>query len=287
MKDEKQPVAPHFLNLKTNLHPSINRTTFVKPLNQIDHSHPTNQSTMKSPPQQAPTPTPPNNQRPPPKLIYVLGAPGAGKGTLCTLLANHYTDIHHLSIGDHLRTLLAPEITNTTPQTWGCLDHSTFSSLMQDRKLLPADAIVAIISDAVRTIVDAAPFATQQATILLDGFPRSPDAAELALASWGEPTAVLFFDCPRMLAEVRFLQRRRSADDSVEVFRARYDEFAELNKELLAKYGDSVVQIGTETETDETWKRLQSRWSELLDELEAMESISIENQVFRRTVNWP
>lgn len=132
---------------------------------------------------------------------------------------------------------------------------------MQEHKLLPADAIVAITAQAVRDIVEAAADGggQQQATILLDGFPRSADAAEWALRSWGAPTAVLFFDCPRMLAEVRFLQRRRSADDSVEVFRARYDEFAKLNGELLAKYGDNVVQIGTETESDETWERLQAQ----------------------------
>lgn len=42
----------------------------------------------------------------PPKIIFVLGPPGIGKGTQCTLLAqksNTHYRICHISIGDILR----------------------------------------------------------------------------------------------------------------------------------------------------------------------------------------
>lgn len=38
-----------------------------------------------------------------PSIIYILGAPGAGKGTLCSSFTQHYANVYHLSIGDHLR----------------------------------------------------------------------------------------------------------------------------------------------------------------------------------------
>ncbi|KAF5876305.1 putative ump-cmp kinase protein [Botrytis fragariae] len=37
-------------------------------------------------------------------LIYVIGCPGSGKGTLCKLLAQYYR-CHHISVGDLLRDL--------------------------------------------------------------------------------------------------------------------------------------------------------------------------------------
>jgi UMP-CMP kinase len=61
--------------------------------------------------------SPPNKRTPKPTLIYVIGAPGAGKGTLCALLAKHFTNIHHLSVGDHLRSLLE----SNAQQTFGGL----------------------------------------------------------------------------------------------------------------------------------------------------------------------
>lgn len=72
---------------------------------------------------------------------------------------------------------------------------------------------------------------------------------------------VLFFDCPRALAEARFLKRRRAEDDSVEV----------LNKSFLEFYGDKVIRIGTEMDTEVTWETLKGRVGGLLVELGASE----------------
>lgn len=36
-------------------------------------------------------------------FVFVLGGPGAGKGTLCKNLSKKYTDFQHLSVGDVLR----------------------------------------------------------------------------------------------------------------------------------------------------------------------------------------
>jgi UMP-CMP kinase len=212
--------------------------------------------------------SPPNKQAHKPITIYVVGAPGAGKGTLCTLLAKHYTNlnIHHLSVGDHLRKLLELN----AQQTFGGLPAKEMKRLLQLRSLLPPSTIISIIDDAVDDIRQAAALSGSGTPIVLvDGFHRDPKSIPLAQPKHGDPSMVLFFDCPRDLAEARFLKRRRSEDDSVEVFRGRYDEFELSNRPILEFYVDKVVRVGTETDTEVTWEALKAKVGFLLGELGA------------------
>jgi len=203
-----------------------------------------------------------------PALIYILGGPGVGKGSLCTPLPKQFTNIYHLSVGDHLRELLAQDSSTSTTQSFGGLDHGTFSMLMQQRQLLPTETIVSIVENALSAIANtAAASGISNPIILVDGFPRSLESAALANARWGMPRNVLFFDCPRELAEARFLNRKRSSDDSAEVFQKRYDEFERLNGEIMEMYGDIVVRVDTETRMGETWDGLHGRVSVLMEEL--------------------
>jgi thymidylate kinase len=90
----------------------------------------------------------------------------------------------------------------------------------------------------------------------------------MADARWGAPQAVLFFGCACELAEARFLKRKMSADDSVEVFRKRYDEFeSRLNGEIMQMYEDTVVRVDTETGIDQSREVLHDRVSELMERL--------------------
>jgi UMP-CMP kinase len=212
--------------------------------------------------------SPPNKQAHEPIIIYVVGAPGAGKGTLCTLLSKHYTNTHHLSVGDHLRKLLELN----AQQTFGGLPAKEIKRLLQLRSLLPPSTIISIIDDAVNDIRQAAALSGSGTPIVLvDGFPRDPKSIPLAQPKHGDPSMVLFFDCPRDLAEARFLKRRRSEDDSVEVFRGRYDEFELSNRPSLEFYIDKVVRVGTETDTEVTWEALKAKVGFLLGELGASE----------------
>lgn len=207
-------------------------------------------------------------------IIYVLGTPGAGKGTICTLLAQHYTNIHHLSMGDHLRSLLSLDPSITTSTTFGELECADFSARMQRRELLPADTIIAIAKNAIESLGEATSNENDGQTrpiILLDGFPRSPESAQLADDVLGAPRKVLFFDCPREVAEARFLDRKRSADDGRDVFAFRYEEFEKLNGPILAKYEDRVVTIGTELGTKKTWERAREMAGGIFGELGVVE----------------
>ena len=202
-------------------------------------------------------------------LIYILGGPGVGKGTLCSPLSKQFTNVYRLSVGDHLRDLLAQGSPQSTAQSFGGLNHGTFSTLTQQRQLLPTETIVSIVDNALRVIADtAAASGVSNPIVLIDGFPRSLESASLADTRWGAPQVVLFFDCPRELAEARFLNRKRSSDDSVEIFRMRYDEFEKLNGEIMEIYSDIIVRVNTTTEMHgETWDDLHDRIGALMEEL--------------------
>lgn len=209
-----------------------------------------------------------------PSLIYIVGGPGVGKGSLCTPLPKQFTNVYHLSVGDRLRDLQAQGSSQSTPQSFGGLDYETFSTIMQQRQLLPTEAIVLIVDTALRAIADtAADSGVSNPIVLVDGFPRSLESASLANARWGVPQVVLLFDCPRELAEARFLNRKRSPDDSVDIFWMRFDEFEKLNGEIVEMYGDIVLRVNTTTEMHgETWDGLHGRVGALMEVLGGIKS---------------
>lgn len=202
------------------------------------------------------------------RLIYILGAPGVGKGSLCNPLSDQFTNVYHLSIGDHLRNLSTQDSSQTTPQPLGGMDQQTFSTLMQRRQLLPAETIVSIVDSFLKmTSSKASASGIDNPIILVDGFPRTHESALLADARWGMPYSVLFFDCPRELAEARFLKRRRSADDSVEIFRTRYGQFERLHGEIMEMYSDIIARVDTTTGMGKTWDGLHDKVGQLMEQL--------------------
>lgn len=211
----------------------------------------------------------PTTRSPRSASIYILGGPGVGKGSLCTPLPKQFTNVYHLSVGDYLRELLAQGSFPSTSQSVGGLDYGNFSTLMQQRQLMPTETIVSIVDNALGAISNtAAANGVSNPIVLVDGFPRSLESAELANARWGVPHNVLFFDCPRELAEARFLNRKRSSDDTAEIFRQRYDEFERLNGEIIEMYSDIIVRVNTTTRMhEETWDDLHDRVSVLMEQL--------------------
>jgi UMP-CMP kinase len=121
---------------------------------------------------------PPNNT-PIPPFIYILGTPGTGKGTLCPLLAKHYTNIQHLSVGDLLRNLQANP--HLTAENLGGLAPELFAEHMKARTALPASNIIAIVETALKEIARKTTTTGKPLpTVLIDGFPRTLESAELA-----------------------------------------------------------------------------------------------------------
>ncbi|KAK4667972.1 uncharacterized protein QC764_0111640 [Podospora pseudoanserina] len=94
-------------------------------------------------------------------LIFVIGAPGAGKGTLCKMLAEA-NNVDHLSLGDLLRqTVSSP---NADQLIAGCIHRG---------ELLPTHILHELLYHRVAQPVSS----TAARPLLLDGFPRRLDQA--------------------------------------------------------------------------------------------------------------
>jgi len=165
--------------------------------------------------------------------LILLGAPGAGKGTQGTLLAERY-GVPHVSSGDILRQHVA----DGTPLG---LEVSAYTAAGE---LVPDDLVLAVIGRAVTEAMESGGY-------LLDGFPRTLAQAEraYALATQGNITAdaVLFLDVPDAVAVERLVDRSatsgRADDASSDVIRHRLEVFHAQTEPLLEFYRDRGVLV--------------------------------------------
>ncbi len=166
------------------------------------------------------------------KLI-LLGAPGAGKGTQGTRLAEHY-GVAHVSSGDILRQHVADD----TPLGRQVADYVAAGGLVPD------DLVLAIVGRAATEAMATGGY-------LLDGFPRTVEQAERAhaLATQANMTAdaVVFLDVPDDVAVQRLLERSESSgridDSSTGVIKHRLEVFHRETGPLLDFYRDRGLLI--------------------------------------------
>jgi UMP-CMP kinase len=133
-----------------------------------------------------------SQESPPPPLpatcevVFVLGAPGTGKGTQCQRLQTHLGGgWTHLSAGDLLR-----EARDSGTGATADLIRST----MQAGAIVPSSITVQLLEDA----MTAAYQSNGRSKFLIDGFPRSHenlDAWDAAMKSH-RVRFVLNFECP-------------------------------------------------------------------------------------------
>ena len=153
---------------------------------------------------------------PAPKVVFVLGGPGTGKGTMCEL-AESQLGWTHLSTGVLLRA----------EREAGGPTAATIEEFMTAGKLVPNEITVTLLKNAMENITRT----TGKTNFLLDGFPRSQDNLEAWYEIFGRETELpkmLYFDCPYSVLEQRVLGRAKfsgRSDDNVESMKLRFDTF--------------------------------------------------------------
>ncbi|RDL34379.1 uncharacterized protein BP5553_07507 [Venustampulla echinocandica] len=192
-----------------------------------------------------------------PCVIYVIGCPGSGKGTLCKKLVEDFNCLH-ISLGDLLRKI---------------------SSLPGDENLEVAEYVhqgtlvpTKIVFRAIETAVSPGP-ANDLQVHLIDGFPRRLDQGMDVELLGLVPNLVLFIDCDKDNAKGRFLTRRLDGrlDDDDALFETRYKEFEQRNPAVVTYYGclDKLVKINSEGKTEVTYQKLldaldsRKEWTEM------------------------
>ncbi|KAI1799741.1 P-loop containing nucleoside triphosphate hydrolase protein [Daldinia bambusicola] len=169
-------------------------------------------------------------------VIFVLGPPGAGKGTLCTHLAQTH-NLAHYSVGDGLRSWMREN--RTTELAVRIQDKLDNQGFLTSQDLNPF--ICLAIKDAINQQDKQGQPRLQG--ILIDGFPRCieqlesfnvwPFQDELPLtpssAGWtsenAKPDVVLRVDVTKQNAGARYSARARDSNDSKDKFERRFAEY--------------------------------------------------------------
>ena len=158
----------------------------------------------------------PRQPCPEPNVVFVLGGPGAGKGTMCKV-AEIQLGWVHLSTGDLLRAELEA----------GSSTAATIQEYIDAGKLVPNEIVVGLLKAKMEWITRT----TGRKNFLLDGFPRSLSNLEVWHSVFGEQDELpkmLYFECPYEVLEKRILGRAQHSgrtDDNVESIKLRFDTF--------------------------------------------------------------
>jgi len=156
-----------------------------------------------------------------PKVVFVLGGPGAGKGTQCENITNDF-DFLHLSAGDLLRA---------ERQNKDSKNGQLIETYIKEGKIVPVEITVQLLLDAME--------ASESSCFLVDGFPRNADNLDGWNNVVGDKAVVLgclFFDCPESVMETRLLERGKSSgrsDDNIDSIRARFHTYQNETRPII------------------------------------------------------
>lgn len=174
-------------------------------------------------------------------MRVLLVAPGAGKGTQATKLADYF-GVVHLSSGD----LLRQEVKADTEIGKAASDY------LQRGDLVPDELIFTML---VEPIVQA----SRHGGYVLDGFPRNLRQAESAYklteqVGGIELEAVVHLDVAREELTRRLLMRATRegrSDDSEEIIKHRFEVYAAETEPLLTFYRERGLVLEIDGEQDE------------------------------------
>ena len=148
------------------------------------------------------------------KLFLIIGAPGSGKTTDASLIAQEDAKFAHFSTGDLLRSEVAS----------GSELGKLIDGFISKGNLVPLDVVVNAIVSAIKS--------SDKSNVIIDGYPRSVEQMtelDKVLAAQSEIAlkGVIEVDVSEAVARERVLGRARGADDNNEVFNNRMKVYLE------------------------------------------------------------
>lgn len=195
-----------------------------------------------------------------PKVIFVLGGPGAGKGTQCERLVSKYGFVH-LSAGELLRKA----------RESGTEEGKLIDEYLVQGKIVP----VRISLSLLRAEMEAARDRAGSTHFLIDGFPRNFDNVqgwEELMQEVADVEAVLAIDCPEDVLIERLLKRGETSgrtDDNVETIRKRFHTYNEATRPVIAYYQGkptiAVHQIPGQLDRQEVFAKIEAAVDPLIE----------------------
>ncbi|KAH8983674.1 UMP-CMP kinase [Lactarius hatsudake] len=182
-------------------------------------------------------------------VIFVLGGPGAGKGTQCSLLVEKY-NFSHLSTGDLLRA------EQDRPD-------SQFGDLIRthirEGKIVPMEVVVKLLENAMGAALESKTgegWGDGKGRFLVDGFPRKMDQALKFEEDVCMSSLVLFFTTNEETMLERLLERGKTSgrdDDNIESIKKRFATYKETTMPVIEHYEKSgkVAEVDSSPSVDE------------------------------------
>ncbi len=197
----------------------------------------------------------PREPCPTPNVVFVLGGPGAGKGTMCELAESQLGWVH-LSIGELCRM----------EQKSGGPSAAKIDEFISAGKLVPNEIIVDLIKNAMDTVTRT----TGKNNFLLDGFPRSVANLEVWHEIFGRETELpkmIYFECPYDVLEKRILGRAKysgRSDDNAKSVKLRFDTFKAETLPIvtLFKSKNKCVEINTGQDRQAVYAEVRTNLAE-------------------------
>lgn len=188
-------------------------------------------------------------------VLFVLGGPGAGKGTQCANLVRDYA-FTHLSAGDLLR-----EEQNRPGSQFGDM----IKTYIKEGQIVPQEVTIQLLENAMVSVIKASNGTKRK--FLIDGFPRKMDQAikfeEIVVPS----KFTLFFDCPEETMRKRLLHRGETsgrADDNEESIKKRFRTFVETSMPVVEYFEKEgrVVKVDATPKPEVVYKQVQAALKE-------------------------
>jgi len=177
-----------------------------------------------------------------PTIVFVLGVPGAGKGTQCAKIQEKFKYVH-LSAGDLLRA----------EQKTSSEDSALIRDCIENGKIVPVAITCRLLLKAMEK--------SASDNFLIDGFPRNYDNLEGWNKEAGEKVNlkfVLFFECDTEVGVRRCLDRGKEsgrADDNEESLKKRILTYKNSTMPVIEHYEklDKVRRVSSEASPDEVF----------------------------------
>ncbi|XP_045528544.1 UMP-CMP kinase-like [Pieris brassicae] len=189
-----------------------------------------------------------------PEVVFVLGAPGAGKGTQCTFISKEFGFIH-LSAGDLLRE---------ERQRPGSEYGEMIEEKIRNGEIVPVEVTCSLIHKAMEK--------SGKSRFLIDGFPRNKDNLEGWERVMSDKTKllfVLFFECSRDLCTDRCLGRGAAgsgrSDDNIESLKKRFNTYLNDTMPIIDHYDKQglVCRVNAEVSPQEVFADVEKCFTAL------------------------
>jgi len=164
-------------------------------------------------------------------VVFVLGGPGAGKGTQCALIVEKFGYVH-LSAGDLLRE----------ERKSGSDLADMINTYIKEGKIVPAEITVNLLKMAMEK--------SGGKKFLIDGFPRDLDNLkcwQAQMTDVANDRFLLFLDCPQEVMLGRLLERGKTSgrnDDNEESIRKRFRVYEDSTRPII-NYFTSLDKVRT------------------------------------------